>query len=507
MYGKIRLKFILILNREFGGKMDDELIEICNQIFKNIISQITVHLRFMDVALDNYIFVPNSTNIECDGIYLYYNPIFIIKTFKNNPNSLTRGYLHIVLHSIFRHQYLTFNCEKQLWNLACDIAVENMILELNLDCMKMEKDDEIISEIRKIKSEINLLTAQKIYHYLKDNLNQDQIKLLSSIFYFDDHSRWYSIRDTIGSSTTLYGEESKDDPTNSGKNRFDNASHDSNENNDESTQNTNETSEDSSTDDELSESEIKKIKESMKEWQDIAERIETDLETFSKEYGQQAGSMVQSLARLNREKYNYTTFLKKFMSVGEKSMINDEEFDYVFYTYGLQLYKNMPLIESLEYKETKSIKDFVIAIDTSGSVSGDIVQSFLQKTYNIFMQKENFFNKFNIHIIQCDAKIQHDAKITSLSEFEQYIQNIEIYGLGGTDFRPVFNYVDELLKTKEFTNLEGLIYFTDGDGKYPIKQPSYSTAFIFLDKGNFVDTKVPAWAIKYILDEDEIINE
>ena len=66
--------------------------------------------------------------------------------------------------------------------------------------------------------------------------------------------------------------------------------------------------------------------------------------------------MVQSLARLNREKYNYSTFLKKFMTVGEKQMVNDDEFDYVFYTYGLQLYQNMPLIEALEYKETKSLK-------------------------------------------------------------------------------------------------------------------------------------------------------
>ncbi len=487
--------------------MDNELIDLCNEIFKNLISQITMHLRFMDIALAKYIFVPNSLSIECDGIYLYYDPIYLIKTFKNNPNSLTRGYLHIVLHSIFRHQYLTFNCNRQLWNLACDIAVENMIMELNLDCMEIANSEEMNKEIDKLKSKINLLTAQKVYHYLQDELNSDQIKWLSDLFYFDDHSRWYSIRDVTNSSTNLYGEESKDDPTKSGRNRFDNASHESDEPDDESKLDREESDDQNKENDELSDQEIIKIKDSMKEWKEISEKIETDLETFSKEYGEQASSMVQSLARLNREKYNYTTFLRKFMTTGEKQMINDEEFDYVFYTYGLQLYKNMPLIESLEYKETKSIRDFVIAIDTSGSVSGDIVQSFLQKTYNIFQQRENFFNKFNIHIIQCDAQIQHDEKITSLSEFDRYIKNIGIHGLGGTDFRPVFDYVDDLIMKKEFTNLEGLIYFTDGDGSYPKKQPDYLTAFVFLDKGNLVDAKVPSWAIKYILDEDEIINE
>jgi predicted metal-dependent peptidase len=52
----------------------------------------------------------------------------------------------------------------------------------------------------------------------------------------------------------------------------------------------------------------------------------------------------------------------------------------------------MPLIEPLEYKEVRRIKDFVIAIDTSGSVSGEEVQTFLQKTYNILLQENSFFS-------------------------------------------------------------------------------------------------------------------
>ena len=207
--------------------MDNELVVICQEIFQNIISQITIHLRFMDIALDQYEWIPNSTSIECDGTYLYYQPIYIIKTFKNNPRTLTRGYLHIVLHSIFRHQFLTENHQKSLWDLACDIAVENMIEELHLDCMQVAKQEELQREIAKIHEHVPLLTAQKIYYYLQDHHNKDQIKWLASLFYFDDHSRWYAIRDVINRKETLFGEESKDDPTQSGQNRFDNASHDS----------------------------------------------------------------------------------------------------------------------------------------------------------------------------------------------------------------------------------------------------------------------------------------
>ena len=180
-----------------------------------------------------------------------------------------------------------------------------------------------------------------------------------------------------------------------------------------------------------------------------------------------------------------------------------DEFDYVFYTYGLSLYKNMPLIEALEYKEIKKIKEFVIAIDTSGSTSGEIVQKFLTKTYNILTQNENHCKKINIHIIQCDDKIQHDDKITSREEFIKLINNYQIYGGGGTNFCPVFNYVDNMIKNKEFTNLKGLIYFTDGFGEYPARQPKYKTAFVFIDD-NLNNYDVPVWAIKQVLKKEEI---
>ena len=69
----------------------------------------------------------------------------------------------------------------------------------------------------------------------------------------------------------------------------------------------------------------------------------------------------------------------------------------------MQRYGNIPLIEPLEYKEVKKVRDFVIAIDTSGSCAGEVVQKFLDKTYSLFTQQENFFKKINLHIIQCDA--------------------------------------------------------------------------------------------------------
>ena len=238
-------------------------------------------------------------------------------------------------------------------------------------------------------------------------------------------------------------------------------------------------------------------------WTEISERMQMDMETFSKMQGDKAGGLMQNLREVNREKYDYTSFLKKFAVRGEVMRVNDDEFDYIFYTYGLKLYEKMPLIEPLEYKEVKRIREFVIAIDTSGSVSGELVQAFVQKTYNVLKSTESFFSRINLHIIQCDATIQEDAKITNQEEFDNYLKNMKIHGLGGTDFRPVFSYVDWLRDQKEFWNLKGLIYFTDGFGPFPAQKPDYDTAFVFVDDG-FNNYAVPTWAIKLVLQKEEI---
>ena len=168
--------------------------------------------------------------------------------------------------------------------------------------------------------------------------------------------------------------------------------------------------------------------------------------------------MMQNLRSVNREKYDYTSFLKKFAVLGEAMKVNEDEFDYIYYTYGLEHYDNMPLIEPLEYKEVKRIKEFVIAIDTSGSVVGEEVQMFLQKTFNILMQEDSYFARVNIHIIQCDAEIQEDIVITNRDEFKAYLKTMKIRGLGGTDFRPVFRYVDRLIRIWNISRTQAAVH-------------------------------------------------
>ena len=65
--------------------------------------------------------------------------------------------------------------------------------------------------------------------------------------------------------------------------------------------------------------------------------------------------------------------------------MDEDTFDYVFYSYGLSLYGNMPLIEPQEWKEVQKVEEFAIVIDTSMSCSGGW-SKFLEETYGVLSE-------------------------------------------------------------------------------------------------------------------------
>ena len=448
----------------------EQLNNLALDVLKLSRNTLLVNLRFLDMALSQFTYHEIDDNtLLTDGKYLLYDPKHILRCYKSAKEIPVRDYLHIVMHCVFRHMFMDPTLNRVYWDLACDIAVQNVITELKLKAVTTARERQQAQYIAAIKKELKHVTAEKIYSYLRQSVpDPKKIAEIRGLFYADNHEIWYmtaaEIETRFGISQTNGSEAGKEDETGAGMG-------------------------------------VSAVMAQV--WQTISERMQVDLETFCKQRGLLPGSLTQNLAAVNREKYDYTAFLKKFAVMGEAMKINDDEFDYIFYTYGLQLYEKMPLIEPLEYKEIKAIKEFVIAIDTSGSTSGVLVQKFVQKTYNILKSTESFFTKINLHIIQCDADIQEDKKITCQEDFDEYLKTMQIRGLGGTDFRPVFEYVDQLRQSKEFTNLKGLIYFTDGNGAFPAKKPDYDTAFFFIDD-DYNNPDVPSWAIKLVLQKDEI---
>ena len=406
---------------------------------------ILINMRFLDVAL-------SKLKVECreqtgahlfDGENLYYDPVRLLRQYKTAQGYAARLYLHTLLHCIFYHGFETDKLNRQYWDMATDIAVEHTILDMDLHLTALPSDDVLRNRLEILCKQTGGLTAEKIYrHFRIEEPSEKAKEEWYKLCHYDEHIYW-DRREELELSQT--------------------------------------------------------------EWRKISERIKADLKSFSKDKNN-AGSMEQNLREATRERYDYTDFLRKFMVMGESIQVNDDEFDYIYYTYGLDTYGNMPLVEPLEYKDSNKIRDFVIALDTSASCRGKVVQAFLQKTYNIMHESENFFSKINVHIIQCDSEVRQDTKITKREEFDTFMEQGKLTGFGSTDFRPVFSYVEKLREEQEFDDLKGMIYFTDGYGIYPERMPDYDVAFVFLRDDDNVP-KVPPWAIKLILEEEDLEEE
>ena len=445
----------------------ERLQVIGSSILRAARDELYLGMRFLDVALSSFSYQMDGSihGFGTDGRVMYFQPQMLGGLYKENRILVNRGYLHMVFHCIFRHfawrgagrnigagysagennADSEKTIEERLRDLSCDIAVEHIIDGMNYRSIRFSRSLLRRETYRLLEKEGKTLNAQRVYKILSGwNLSEKDFVNLEQEFRTDDHKYWESKKP-----------DQKPNPMLSRK------------------------------------------------WGEINDGIETDLETFSQEAGERDGDFLEQIKTENRSKYDYREFLRKFAVFHEEMAVDDDSFDYNFYTYGLRLYGNMPLIEPLESKEVKKVEEFVIVIDTSMSCSGELVRKFLEETYGVLSENESFFTKINVHIIQCDEKVHTDKKITSQEEMKDYMEHLELYGDGGTDFRPAFEWVDRLLEQHEFHNLKGLIYFTDGFGIYPQKMPPYKTAFVFM-QDNYRDVDVPVWAMKLILDEDDL---
>lgn len=440
MEQKIQQEHSSAIEQEYSPAIEkDKVHALAGKVLALARDNILVTLRFLDTALAGLPLkaVSGSGGMATDGAFIYYDPVFVLKAYQAEPKSVTRSYLHILLHCIFYHSFQYDKVEAQWWDLAADIAVEHTIMEMQLSAVSLAQDADAQRKLRILREDAGALTAEKLYRYFRHNPpSANEHQELIRYFQKDNHTLWKP-REELAVTA--------------------------------------------------------------EQWKKISERVKADLKAFTKARSG-AEALEENLKEATREKYNYEEILKRFTVMGEDIVVNDDEFDYIYYTYGLETYGNMPLVEPLEYREAHKVKEFVIAIDTSASCRGTVVRAFLNKTYSILKSTENFFHKINVHIIQCDNEVQSDTRITCDEDFDTFLRYGKLQGFGATDFRPVFEYVDRLKEQGEFENLKGLIYFTDGYGIYPERMPDYEVIFAFLEEDEY-RAPVPPWSMKVILEE------
>lgn len=104
---------------------------------------------------------------------------------------VNRIYLHLVLHGIFRHMLRRKGREERIYHLACDIVAESIIDGLQYRCVMKGRSLPRREMYRMLKKKMKTLTAERVYEVLKkEEFPETKLGQLESDFRVDDHSYW-----------------------------------------------------------------------------------------------------------------------------------------------------------------------------------------------------------------------------------------------------------------------------------------------------------------------------
>ena len=382
-----------------------------------------------------------------DGKKAYFSPALAISSLEGNEKFLSQAYLHMVLHCLLGHAFPSRDVDQLRWSVACDLSVTN-VMQQSPAQFGIQSNSEQAKITNEYAKRSGSGTASAFYTLLeKENTSTEELISLEFTLGIDDHSLWFS-----------EGEEQ--DQTEDEDNSF------------------------------------------MKELWESAART-TSLEAAKEELGSASGQISIALRNACKDDtLGLEDLLRQLCAPTETIAANPDEFDYIYYMHGLNYIGNVALVEPLEYVERPHFRDFILAIDTSGSVMGRLVEGFIRRACAILMDG-SFGSKSRVRIVQCDCSIKDVAVITTQDGARTYVENLTLQGCGGTDFRPVFEYADNLLLAKEAEEIACIVYFTDGKGTFPQTAPNYDAAFVFLDEAQ----DVPFWATKAIIYTDELTEE
>lgn len=410
-------------------------------------SELYLELKYMNAALGALqpAEEPGLHAFATDGGRLYYAPDWVLTLYRKNRRYLPRAYLHSVLHCVFRHPWLRAGRDPALWGLACDIAVEQVLDTLNAAALHRPVGWLRQKTYRELAAQCRLLAAGPIYRALC-GMEPEQLSALSREFLCDDHRHWPA--DENAPPARMLG----------------------------------------------------------RQWEQLGRQTQLEMHQAGRQAGESDGTdALQAQVQAGRSRRSYRAFLQKFAVWREEARLDPDEFDLGYYSYGLRQYGDLPLIEPLESRESKKIRDFVIVLDTSESTSGELVKAFLKETFGLLKNGESFFRQCRILVLQCDDRVRDETWLTDLETLDAYAARLTLTGGGGTDFRPAFARITQLLAQGKLTDLQGVLYFTDGQGTYPARRPPFDTAFLFLDTGA-PPPDVPPWAMRLVLEPEEFVT-
>ena len=163
-------------------------------------------------------------------------------------------------------------------------------------------------------------------------------------------------------------------------------------------------------------------------------------------------------------KFNWRAYIRRFTGISTK-----------IFTKKSQRKENVRFSDNPGIK-IKMRQKMLLAIDTSGSVSNEELQEFMNEIYHIHKAG------VDITIIQCDTSI------ASIEPYNPKSKEYSVTGRGGTDFDPVLKYY---MEHREYTSL---VYFTDGECSTQVK-PNKKILWV-LSERSYLNESLPGQVIK-----------
>ncbi len=408
-------------------------------------AELCLALRYMSAALGapRLRAAENGHGLAIDGEALWYAPARVLGLYRRNRRYLTRAVLHSILHCVFGHLWLRGRRDPALWGLACDIAVERAIDGLDAEALRRPVGWLRQKTYAELDERCALFAAGPIYRALC-GYGAEALAGLRREFFCDSHHLWPA--DPAAPAAQALG----------------------------------------------------------RRWEQLGRQTQLSAQQLGREAGAGADAALRAQVQAGRSRRSYRDFLRRFAAWHEEARLDPDAFDLGYYTYGLRTYGDMPLIEPLETRESKKIRDFAIVLDTSESTAGALVKAFLRETFGLLRAQDSFFRACRVWVLQCDDRVRAEALLTDLDDLDRFCAGLVLAGGGGTDFRPALERIEALRAQGAFSDLRGVLYFTDGRGVYPSRRPPFEVAFLFLEDGT-QRPEPPPWAMRLVLQPEEFL--
>ena len=429
-------------------KKETKQIKAAKKIIDVCINRIKIKMRFFLYILSALKLVPVKEDVLLctDGENLYFNAKRILLAYKaQDVKKIEWTIFHILLHGLLGHFENTTYSRTDLAWAVMDLQVERLMsliypeienMDLNNCWEDYDDDEDIIGD--------DFLADELYYKGLQSRKLRKRIIKKGEKALMDNHAYWYYtsiLKKQDGES--IEGEKDN------------------------------------------KQERIRAMWSFARGLMDIYDGSEPENAEEKREKGLQhkIGGLLRgtgSLAEENRVDFNeksqnsYEEIFKEIVAVSEISK-DDDSIDKALYMYGLELYGDVPLVEPEEINETKHINTMILAVDTSGSCT-ESAAFFLKEMSELLEQIKEKISIDHICYLECDDEITVENNYYYMEEFIGFGKTHTFIGGGGTSFVPVFDRTEELIKQGK--KIDILFYFSDCDGKFPEKEPTYPTVFL-----------------------------